>query len=414
MNAETFMDLMNTLPDEMLVTAYKKRFSPYTEEESESAFFSASDRTVTQKRSDASVKHPPRWITAAALAACMLFAVGVGAMLLRGQRDDLTTQSSLADSSVQTFMTASSETSINNETLTQTNTTFITAKVSDVDTVPAIVTNEPLAVTAANILPQKTENMTTTVQSVTQTTETTSIPEAITTTVFQGDFSSKVNSTVIEAVRSGKLQIPVYLMYKISYAGLSDAAKEAGRLYAETLDPDVYSAEEREQLEWDYYIQTQEKLYSEARNAKTESILKAIGANPVEAICYPNSPRISCTLTPEQIQRADANEEIRSVIMGYAWEVSSGITEPEDAVTDPEAVRAMFTQLFTENDLDARCAENITYSNGQIAVVLEWNSDSGILVNYIIQDFATKYQIDQYSYKIVAVANGHRNESADV
>ena len=191
MNAETFMDLMNTLPDEMLVTAYKKRFSPYTEEESESAFFSASDRTVTQKRSDASVKHPPRWITAAALAACMLFAVGVGAMLLRGQRDDLTTQSSLADSSVQTFMTASSETSINNETLTQTNTTFITAKVSDVDTVPAIVTNEPLAVTAANIQPQKTENMTTTVQSVTQTTETTSIPEAITTTVFQGDFSSK-------------------------------------------------------------------------------------------------------------------------------------------------------------------------------------------------------------------------------
>ena len=118
MNAETFMDLMNTLPDEMLVTAYKKRFSPYTEEESESASFSASDRTVTPKRSDASVKHPPRWITAAALAACMLFAVGVGAMLLRGQRENLTTQSSQADSAIQEVTSVYSDISVKTETQT--------------------------------------------------------------------------------------------------------------------------------------------------------------------------------------------------------------------------------------------------------------------------------------------------------
>lgn len=414
MNVLDLSDLLNELPDDMIVSAYKKLLSPQIAEGTASAFYPVSDQIVPQKSTEPPVKHPPRWITAAALAACMLFAVGVGAFLLRGQHEDLTMQSSLVDSSVQTLTTTFSETSVKNETLTQTNTSVTAANVVDVETVPVIGTNESLVATTPNVQPQKTEKMTTIVQSVTQTTETTSIPETITTTIFQGDFSSKVNSTIIEAVRAGEVQIPVYLMYKISYAGLSDAAKEAGRQYAETLDPDIYSAEERDQLEWDYYMKTQEKLYSEARNAKTVSILKAIGANPAEAICYPNSPRISCTLTPEQIERADVNEEIRSVIMGYAWKVPSGITEPEGTITDPETVRAMFTQLFTENNLDARCTENTTYSNGQIAVTLEWNSDSGILVNYIIQDFATKYRIDQYSYRIVAVVNGHRNESADV
>ncbi len=151
MNAETFMDLMNTLPDEMLVTAYKKRFSPYTEEESESASFSASDRTVTPKRSDASVKHPPRWITAAALAACMLFAVGVGALLLRGHQDNITTQSSQDDSAIQEVTAVYSDISVKTETHTipqEQTTTLIAAET--VQTQTAASTDRSIVSTEAS------------------------------------------------------------------------------------------------------------------------------------------------------------------------------------------------------------------------------------------------------------------------
>ncbi len=87
MNVLDLSDLLNELPDDMIISAYQRRFSPHAAEEPVSF-----DRTVTEKRAEASVKHPPRWITAAALAACMLFAVGVGALLLRGQHDNLTPQ----------------------------------------------------------------------------------------------------------------------------------------------------------------------------------------------------------------------------------------------------------------------------------------------------------------------------------
>ena len=101
MNVLDLSGFLNELPDDMIVSAYQRRLSPHAVEKPVS-----SDRTVTEKRAEASVKHPPRWITAAALAACMLFAVGVGALMLRGQQDDLTTQSSQEDSSVSESVTS--------------------------------------------------------------------------------------------------------------------------------------------------------------------------------------------------------------------------------------------------------------------------------------------------------------------
>ena len=101
MNVLDLSDLLNELPDDMIISAYQRQFSPHAVEEPVSF-----DRTVTEKRAEASVKHPPRWMTAVALAACMLFAVGVGALLLRGQHENLTTQSSQADSSEAEIVTA--------------------------------------------------------------------------------------------------------------------------------------------------------------------------------------------------------------------------------------------------------------------------------------------------------------------
>ena len=106
MNVPELSDLLNQLPDDMLVAAYQNRLSPQTAGEPASAPSFVSERAAAEKHAETSVSHPPRWITAAALAACMLFAVGVGTLMLRGQHEDLTTQSSQADSSEAEIVTA--------------------------------------------------------------------------------------------------------------------------------------------------------------------------------------------------------------------------------------------------------------------------------------------------------------------
>ncbi len=103
MNAAEFSDLLGKLPGDMLADAFQNTNLHPQAEHDKSAELSGSALPISRPDDKISA---PRWITAAALAACMLFAVGVGALLLRGQRDDLTTQSSLADSSVPETVTA--------------------------------------------------------------------------------------------------------------------------------------------------------------------------------------------------------------------------------------------------------------------------------------------------------------------
>lgn len=112
MNAETFLELMNTLPDEMIVTACTASYAAQKEQPPFSAAAAASAKTVLHRNPDADFRgiSAPRWITAAALAACMLFAVGVGAFLISGNRDELTAQSSQTDSAVQELTAVYTET----------------------------------------------------------------------------------------------------------------------------------------------------------------------------------------------------------------------------------------------------------------------------------------------------------------
>lgn len=93
MNPERFMDMMNMLPDDMLVSAYQDRFLQHTEEEPVTDPFSVSEQPVTENSAEISVSHPPRWITAAVLAASVLFTVGVGVLLLRGKQEEQMTLS---------------------------------------------------------------------------------------------------------------------------------------------------------------------------------------------------------------------------------------------------------------------------------------------------------------------------------
>ena len=103
MNTAEFSDLLSKLPGDLLADAFQNTNLNSQAQHDKSAELSGPALPITPPDDKILV---PRWITVTALAACMLFAVGVGAMLLRGQRDDLTTQSSQSDSSEAEIVTA--------------------------------------------------------------------------------------------------------------------------------------------------------------------------------------------------------------------------------------------------------------------------------------------------------------------
>ena len=104
MNAAEFSDLLGQLPGDMLAAAFRNMSPPAaddrSEEPAEPVFPAVRPAEKTDRIS------APRWITAAALAACMLFAAGVGAFQLRGHHENLTAQSSSADSGEAGIVTA--------------------------------------------------------------------------------------------------------------------------------------------------------------------------------------------------------------------------------------------------------------------------------------------------------------------
>ena len=99
MNAIELSELLNDLPDQMIVSAYshsrtgKNPASAARVSAAVSAANSGGHIAVSHK--NAAV---PRWTIAAVLAACLLFAVGFGAILLHGKQNDLIPQQSQVDS----------------------------------------------------------------------------------------------------------------------------------------------------------------------------------------------------------------------------------------------------------------------------------------------------------------------------
>lgn len=420
MNATELAELLNDLPDQMIVSAYKhpRRGRAPAHADCASAPAKRSGSHIAASHRTAAV---PRRTVGAILAACLLFAVGFGAVMLHGKQNDLIPQNSQVDSLLEEVTAAATSAQIT----TAKPVTVTTLRTEPADTtmrkaateqaVTNVTSSESASPVADNQTFMRTTSSAKTVIS-SETSTTAAMTEVTTKTVPSVDpdqLSAKAEEKVRQQIRSGETLIPVHLTYYEHTAGLSDQAKEAGRKYAETLDPNLYSEEEISLMEWDYYMETQEKLYRTAKEEQISAILSAIGADRENAICFPYYPRIFCTLTPEQILLADKNENVRSIVLGYAWKDPEGFTIPDDEITDPDTIRAMYTALFEENALDARCAENITLPNGQIQLVIEWNTKADIPCSFIILDFAAKYHIDRYAYKIVALTDGQRNEPID-
>ena len=99
MNAIELSELLNDLPDQMIVSAYshsRTGKNPASADNASAAVSAAnSGGHIADSHRTAAV---PRWTIAAVLAACLLFAVGVGAVLLHGNQNDLIPQQSQVDS----------------------------------------------------------------------------------------------------------------------------------------------------------------------------------------------------------------------------------------------------------------------------------------------------------------------------
>ena len=103
MNAVMFSELLTDIADEYIVSAAKLRRKSVGQMDPSAvtAFpVSPDSQTTEDHTANKTANSTPRWFTAAALAACMLFAFGMGAFLLRGQHDPQTNPESQTDSAV--------------------------------------------------------------------------------------------------------------------------------------------------------------------------------------------------------------------------------------------------------------------------------------------------------------------------
>ncbi|GEM_PF-2682900 len=149
MNVTELSELLNDLPDQMIVSAYRHS---RTGGDAASAGLAAAPVSAKSPGGQIAVSHRtaavPRWTVAAALAACLLFAVGFGAVLLHGNDDMLIPQNSPVDSMLEevTAVTASAQTTpaltktVTTQRTVQADTT--TAKAETAQPVTAAVTSE--------------------------------------------------------------------------------------------------------------------------------------------------------------------------------------------------------------------------------------------------------------------------------
>ena len=117
MNAMELSELLNELPDQMIVSAYshsRTGKNPASADNASAAVSAAnSGGHIADSHRTAAV---PRWTIAAVLAACLLFAVGFGAVLLHGNQNDLIPQQSQVDSTQPDTTSITSEASLSIET----------------------------------------------------------------------------------------------------------------------------------------------------------------------------------------------------------------------------------------------------------------------------------------------------------
>ena len=311
MNTLELSGILNGLPDDMILEAYQSNGIAFSFPDN-SAF--ADSRSAARSARISA----PHWMTAAALAACMLFAVGVGTVLLRTDRDEATLPSSQACSEITTGTAAQTVTAAQTASLhatAQTSTVTVPESMQpaqDTGTAPALPAAETLPAEPEHPAQPETEQDSAPETTGTQT-ETSAPPES-------AALSPKVMKEVVDAIAGGETKIPVQLTYQ--KVNVEQPAREKAAAFEQTLDPDEYTPEEINRTVGDYYIRIREELYEERIRERAVEIMEALGIDPETAICYTDTEKISCMMTPGQIAAADQYELITRIAKRYTWTYS--------------------------------------------------------------------------------------------
>ena len=221
MNVTELSELLNDLPDQMIVSAYR-----HSRTGGDADIADAASAPVPAKSSSGqtAVTHSlaavPRWTVAAVLAACLLFAVGFGAIMMHGNDNALIPQNSPVDSMLEevTAATASAQTTpARTETVTtqrtvQADTT--TVKSETAQPVTAAVTSEAALSTETDVIDSAEETVTVALPEATETASTVTEPEtttAVTSTTVQREPHKIMQMTSAEEVeREGNRMIGEY------------------------------------------------------------------------------------------------------------------------------------------------------------------------------------------------------------
>ena len=187
MNASAFSDLLGKLPDDMLADAFPnaQRFQQAADETADHP----KKANVPQKNTDpvTSSIFVPRWTIAAVLAACLLFAVGFGAVMLHGKQDVLIPQNSQVDSLLEevTATSAAITTTSANQSVTTTVEHFSVTQRGIVTLTTADEKTEPPATAAADSA---------------ETVSTDTVPATVTTTAVTEELKQSEFGLMIDGV----------------------------------------------------------------------------------------------------------------------------------------------------------------------------------------------------------------------
>ena len=243
MNATELAELLNDLPDQMIVSAYKhpRRGRAPAHADCASAPAARAGGQITASHRTAAV---PRRTVGAILAACLLFAVGFGAVMLHGKQDDLIPQNSQVDSLLEEVTAAATSAQITTAksvtvtTLRTETAETATVKTAAAETVTTADTNAESALTeteaeiattaTAEIQTEALPDTTETAASFTETETTT----AVTVTTAPREPHKIMQMTSVEEVeREGDRMVGVYARRLAELNG--EISEDAPRITAE-------------------------------------------------------------------------------------------------------------------------------------------------------------------------------------
>lgn len=170
--------------------------------------------------------------------------------------------------------------------------------------------------------------------------------------VAQSDPSSVISDKLMAQINAEKQAIEVTMLYKdIDLSDIIEEVRQKGEAYEGSLDPDVYTSDEINEMTGSYKEKLNAELVAAATAARQKEICDSLGI-AVEDVTFVGITRMICTLTPEQIYKAAESDWLYKGITLREEFVSSDdlglvTTAPADEITTTET-SAVTTASSTE------------------------------------------------------------------